>query len=147
MHMKKSILVALVAVICSLIACADNDQLITFAQLPAPAQATVKQYFDEANVAFCTMDREWFGKEYKVQFNDGTEIKFESDGSIHKIDCQFRAVPDALIPELVLQQVKAQFPQAVIVEWGKDDRGWKAELSNQLELKFNSKYQMIGIDD
>ncbi len=145
--MKKSILVALMAVICTLSACADNDQLITFAQLPAPAQVTVKQYFDEANVAFCTMDREWFGKEYKVQFNDGTEIKFESDGSIHKIDCQFRAVPDALIPEVVLQQVKAQFPQAVIVEWGKDDRGWKAELNNQLELKFNSKYQMIGIDD
>jgi len=147
MHMKKSILVALVAVVCSLIACADNDQLITFAQLPAPAQTTVKQYFDEANVAFCTMDREWFGKEYKVRFNDGTELKFEGDGSIHKIDCQFRAVPDALIPEVVLQQVKAQFPQAVIVEWGKDDWGWKAELNNQLELKFNSKYQMIGIDD
>ena len=41
----------------------------------------------------------------------------------------------------------AQFPQAVIVEWGKDDWGWKAELNNQLELKFNSKYQLIGIDD
>lgn len=145
--MKKSILVALVAVLCTMSACADNDKLITFAQLPAPAQATVKQHFDEANVAFCTMDREWFGKEYKVQFNDGTEIKFEGDGSIHKVDCQFRAVPDALIPEVVLQQVKAQFPQAVIVEWGKDDWGWKAELSNQLELKFNNKYQMIGIDD
>ena len=145
--MKKSLFVAMMAFVCSLSACADSDQLITFAQLPAAAQATVKQYFDEANVAFCTMDREWFGKEYKVQFNDGSEIKFEGDGSLHKVDCKFRAVPDALIPEVVRQQVAAQFPQAIIVEWGKDDRGWKAELNNKLELKFNSKYQMIGVDD
>ena len=135
------------AFVCSLSACADSDQLITFAQLPAAAQATVKQYFDEANIAFCTMDREWFGKEYKVQFNDGSDIKFEGDGSLHNVDCKFRAVPEALVPEVVRQQVAAQFPQAMIIEWGKDDRGWKAELNNKLELKFNSKYQMIGIDD
>lgn len=145
--MKKSLFVAMMAFVCSLSACADSDQLITFAQLPAAAQATVKQYFDEANVAFCTMDREWFGKEYKVQFNDGSDIKFEGDGSLHNVDCKFRAVPDALIPEVVRQQVAAQFPQAIIVEWGKDDWGWKAELNNKLELKFNSKYQMIGVDD
>ena len=145
--MKKSFFVALMAFVCSLSACADSDQLITFAQLPAAAQATVKQYFDEANIAFCTMDREWFGKEYKVQFNDGSDIKFEGDGSLHNVDCKFRAVPEALVPEVVRQQVAAQFPQAIIVEWGKDDRGWKAELNNKLELKFNSKYQMIGIDD
>ena len=145
--MKKSFFVALMAFVCSLSACADSDKLITFAQLPAAAQATVKQYFDEANIAFCTMDREWFGKEYKVQFNDGSDIKFEGDGSLHNVDCKFRAVPEALVPEVVRQQVAAQFPQAIIVEWGKDDRGWKAELNNKLELKFNSKYQMIGIDD
>ena len=145
--MKKSFFVALTALVCSLSACADNDQLITFAQLPEAAQATVKQYFDEGNIAFCTMDREWFGKEYKVQFNDGSEIKFEGDGSLHKVDCKYQAVPDALVPEVVRQQVAAQFPQAMIIEWGKDDRGWKAELNNKLELKFNSKYQMIGIDD
>lgn len=144
--MKKSIFVVLAAVVCSLSACA-SDQLVTFAQLPETAQATVKQYFDEANIAFCTLDREFFGKEYKVQFNDGSEIKFEGDGSLHNVDCKFRAVPDALIPEIVRQQVAAQFPQAVIVEWGKDDWGWKAELNNKLELKFNSNFQMAGIDD
>ena len=144
--MKKSIFVVLAAVVCSLSACA-SDQLVTFAQLPEAAQATVKQYFDEANIAFCTLDREFFGKEYKVQFNDGSEIKFEGDGSLHKVDCKFRAVPDALIPEIVRQQVAAQFPQAVIVEWGKDDWGWKAELNNKLELKFNSNFQLTGIDD
>lgn len=44
-------------------------------------------------------------------------------------------------------QFPAQFPQAIIVEWGKDDWGRKAELNNKLELKFNSSYQLIGVDD
>lgn len=145
--MKKSLFVAVMATCFSLSACADSDQLITFAQLPAPAQATVRQYFDEAAVTYCTMDREWFGKEYNVRFNDGSEIKFEGDGSLHKVDCKFRAVPEGLVPEIVRQQAASFFPQAVIVEWGKDDRGWKAELNNNLELKFNSKLQMIGADD
>ena len=145
--MKKTFGVILMAVFCSITACADHDQLITFAQLPAPAQATIQQYFDAANIAHCTMDREWFGKEYNVRFNDGAEIKFEGDGSLHKVDCKFRAVPDALVPEIVRQQVQASFPQAFIIEWGKDDWGWKAELNNKLELKFNSKFQMMGVDD
>ena len=144
--MKKSILVAVMACLFSLSSCA-HDQLITFAQLPVAAQNTVKQYFDETTIAFCTLDRELFGKEYKVQFNDGSEIKFEGDGSLHKVDCKFRAVPDALVPEIVRQQIAAQFPQAIIVEWGKDDLGWKAELNNKLELKFNKSYQIIGVDD
>lgn len=146
--MKKSLFVAILAVFCSsFIACADNDQLITFAQLPAAAQATVKQYFDETNVAFCTLDRDFLSKEYKVQFNDGVELKFEGDGSLEKVDCKFRAVPEGLVPEVVREQIAAQFPEAVIVEWGKDDWGWKAELSNKLELKFNRKLQMVGVDD
>lgn len=142
--MKKKLFVVIFAVLCSLTACADHDQLIAFAQLPAPAQTLVRQYFDEAAVSFCMMDREWFGKEYKVQFNDGTELKFEGDGSLHKVDCQFRAVPDGLVPETVRQQVAGLAPNTVIVEWGKDDRGWKAELSNKLEIKFNKNLQVIG---
>lgn len=144
--MKKSFLVILMAVVCNLSSCA-KDQVITFAQLPQAAQEMVRQCFDEANVAYCLLDREVFGNEYEVRFNDGTEIKFENDGSLHKIDCQFRAVPDALVPEVVRQQVAASFPQVFIVEWGKDDWGWKAELNNKLELKFNSSLQMTGIDD
>ena len=144
--MKKTFFVAMMAVVCSLSACA-NDQIITYAQLPAAAQQLVQANFAVENVAYVLLDREIFGNEYEVRFNDGTELKFESDGSLKKVDCKYMAVPEALIPPVVLQQVKAQFPQVFIVEWGKDDWGWKAELSNKLELKFNRQLQMIGIDD
>lgn len=144
--MKKSILMALVAVLCSLNACSKN-QLITFAQLPEAAQQIVQNNFDVNAVSYVMMDREFLSKEYEVRLNDGTELDFEGDGSLKKVDCKLQAVPEALIPEVVRAQVAAQFPQAVIVEWGKDDWGWKAELDNKLELKFNRKLEFIGIDD
>lgn len=145
--MKKMFLVALVAIGSVFSACADNDRIITFDQMPAAAQATVKEYFDVATISYVKLDDEFIGDKYEVRFNDGKEIDFESDGSLHKVDFKYSAVPDALVPEVVRQQVKASFPQAVIVEWGKDDWGWKAELNNKLELKFNRKLEMIGIDD
>lgn len=144
--MKKTILMAIMAVLFGLSSC--NDQLITFAQLPAAGQQLVQANFDVANIAYVKMDRDWFCKEYEVRFNDGSDLDLESDGSLKHVDCKYQAVPDALVPEFVRQQVAAQFPQAFIVEWGKDDYWrWKAELNNKLELKFNSSFELIGLDD
>jgi hypothetical protein len=145
--MKKMFFIALVAMCTVFNACADNDRIITFAQIPATAQATVQQYFDVSTIAYVKLDDELLGDKYEVRFNDGKEIDFESDGSLRKVDFKYAAVPDALVPEVVRQQVAASFPQAFIVEWGKDDRGWKAELNNKLELNFNRKLEMVGIDD
>jgi len=144
----KKILIATFAAVCSIfIACADNDRIITFEQLPAAAQATVQQYKAVTDVAYCAVDKDLFGDEYKVRFNDGKEMEFESDGSLRKVDYQYEAVPEALVPETVRRQIKASFPQAFIVEWGKSDWGWKAELNNKLEIKFSRRLEMRGIDD
>ena len=145
--MKKSIYVVLAAICILLTACA-KDQLITFEQLPAAAQQVVNEHFAVENVAYITMDRDLFEKEYEVRFNDGAELKFEKDGSLEKVDCKLKAVPESLIPAAVLEYVQTQFPEAFIVEWGKKDLwGWKAELNNKLDLKFNRNFEFIGIDD
>ena len=145
--MKKSIYVVLAAICILLTACA-KDQLITFEQLPAAAQQVVNEHFAVENVAYITMDRDLFEKEYEVRFNDGAELKFEKDGSLEKVDCKLKAVPESLIPAAVLEYVQTQFPEAFIVEWGKNDLwGWKAELNNKLDLKFNRNFEFIGIDD
>jgi hypothetical protein len=146
--MKKFIIAAFAAVCSIFSACADNDRIITFDQLPAAAQAIVQQYKNVADIAYVKLDPEFFGgDEYSVRFNDGKEFEFEEDGSLHKVDYQYEAVPEALVPEVVRQQVKASFPQALIVEWGKSGWGWKAELNNKIEIKFDRNLQMRGLDD
>ncbi len=143
--MKKYFSVVLIA-LCSLTACA-NEQVIPYDQVPEPAKAIVAAHFDASQIAYVTLDKGLLDAEYDVKFNDGRSLEFNKAGELLKVDCKQTEVPAALIPETVRAYVKANFPNAFITEWSKDDRRWKAELNSGLELEFNSKYEFIRIDD
>lgn len=143
--MKKYFSVVLIA-LCSLTACA-NEQVIPFDQVPEPAKAIVAAHFDASQIAYVTLDKGLLDAEYDVKFNDGRSLEFTKAGELLKVDCKQTEVPAALIPETVRAYVKANFPNAFITEWSKDDRRWKTELNSGLELEFNSKYEFIRIDD
>lgn len=143
--MKKYFSVVLIA-LCSLTACA-SEQVIPFDQVPEPAKAIVAAHFDASQIAYVTLDKGLLDAEYDVKFNDGRSLEFNKAGELLKVDCKQTEVPAALIPEAVSAYVKANFPNAFITEWSKDDRRWKAELNSGLELEFNSKYEFIRIDD
>ena len=143
--MKKYFSVVLIA-LCSLTACA-NEQVIPFDQVPEPAKAIVAAHFDASQIAYVTLDKGLLDAEYDVKFNDGRSLEFNKAGELLKVDCKQTEVPAALIPEAVRAYVKANFPNAFITEWSKDDRRWKAELNSGLDLEFNSKYEFVRIDD
>ena len=143
--MKKYFSVVLIA-LCSLTACV-NEQLISYDQVPEAAKAIVAEHFDTSQIAYVTVDKGLFHCEYDVKFNDGRSLEFNKAGELTKVDCRQAEVPSALIPEPVRLYVKTNFPNAFITEWSKDDRRWKAELNSGLDLKFNSKYEFVRIDD
>ena len=143
--MKKYFSIVLIA-LCSLTACA-NEQVIPFDQVPEPAKAIVAAHFDASQIAYVTLDKGLLDAEYDVKFNDGRSLEFNKAGELLKVDCKQTEVPAALIPEVVRAYVKANFPNAFITEWSKDDRRWKAELNSGLDLEFNSKYEFVRIDD
>ena len=143
--MKKYFSVVLIA-LCCLTACA-NEQVIPFDQVPEPAKAIVAAHFDASQIAYVTLDKGLLDAEYDVKFNDGRSLEFNKAGELLKVDCKQTEVPAALIPEVVRAYVKANFPNAFITEWSKDDRRWKAELNSGLDLEFNSKYEFVRIDD
>lgn len=144
--MKKLFLMIWIAVTFALTACADGRP-IPFEQLPVNAQTIINQNFVRENILFVALDSEIFSTEYEVKFNDGKELKFNGSGELIKVDCKYEPVPEVLIPVEVLNQVKASYPNAFIKEWKLDDGRWKAELNNGLELIFNKRYQLVGIDD
>lgn len=143
----KSFLMALVAYSFSFTACTAGEKVITYPELPLDAQRLIEKHFQKADVSVVIMDREAFFVEYEVRLTDGTKLEFEKNGEFKKIDCGAKAVPESLIPEVVRSYVAASFPNTFVTEWGKDDRGWKAELNNGLDLEFNSKYEFLRIDD
>ena len=144
--MKKTLLNALLVLTTCFTACA-NEKVIPYLEMPLQAQKLIETHFSKTDVSVVMMDRELLYTDYEVRLNDGTKAEFDKDGELTKIDCGTKAVPEALIPEAVRTYVKTNFPNTFITEWGKDDRRWKAELNNGLDLEFNSKYEFLRIDD
>lgn len=129
------------------VACSSEALPTSFDQLPSSAQKIILDHFNKEDILLVTIDRDGLQTEYEVRFKDGTEIEFDKKGNLKKIDCGRLRVPDALIPAAVLSYVQENFPAAFITEWGKDDRRWKAELNNRLELVFDNNYKLVGFDD
>ena len=57
------------------------------------------------------------------------------------------AVPAALVPAAIKQYAEANFSNCKITKIEKERYGYDIELSNDVELKFNHKGALIGMDD
>ncbi len=128
-------------------ACARNEQVISFEQLPPKAQTFLKNSFAVEEISYVMHEKEGLDEEYEVKFASGAKLEFDKTGGFKKVDCGLLAVPDGIVPEAVVNYVKTKFPKEYITEWGKDDRHWKAELSNGLDLLFDKDYKYVGMDD
>ena len=147
MNKNKFFLVALLCMLLQSLTCLADDKIIPVEQLPAPAKTFVKKYFPQATIEYATKDTEFMGTTYEVRLSDGTEVDFDKKGNWDNVDCKTKAVPASLVPAAIAQYVKAHYPNTVIVKIDKERGGYEIELSNDLDLKFNSKGKLIGIDD
>jgi uncharacterized protein YuzE len=147
MNKNKFFLVALLCMLLLSVTCLADDKIIPVEQLPAPAKTFVKKYFPQATIEYATKDTEFMGTTYEVRLSDGTEVDFDKKGNWDNVDCKTKAVPASLVPAAIAQYVKAHYPNTVIVKIDKERGGYEIELSNDLDLKFNSKGKLIGIDD
>ncbi|MBO4315555.1 MAG: PepSY-like domain-containing protein [Prevotella sp.] len=139
--------VAIVSMVMQSVTCLADDMVIPVGQLPEAAKTFVKKNFPNTAISYVTKEMEFMGATYEARLADGTEIDFDKKGNWDKVDCQLKAVPAALIPATISQFVKTNHPDAIIVKIDKERYGYDIELSNDLELKFNKKGQLIGIDD
>ncbi len=130
----------------SLICCAD-DKPIPVEQLPEAAKTFIKKHFPTQAISYAAKDAEISGATYEVRLNDGTEIDFDRKGNWDKVDCKLKAVPAAIVPAAIVSYVSAKFPDQQIVKIDKERGGHEIELTNDLELKFNKRGALIGMDD
>ena len=107
----------------------------------------VTQHFPNATVQMVMPDED----DIDVVLNDYTKIEFKLNNEWKKVDCEhsttFTAVPATIVPEQITAYVNANFPGAIIKKLEKNFRGWEIELNNGLELKFNSNFKVMEIDD
>lgn len=126
---------------------ADNESPIRIDQLPQQAQQFIKQHFAGSKVLLAKVENDFPGKSYDVIFENGSQIEFDGKGSWKEIDCKRSAVPAAIIPTPIAEYVKTNYPDSKIVKIDRDRKGYEIELSNKVEITFNSKFEVVDIDN
>ena len=145
----KKILFALVAIFTLGISnvSADNDKLVSKSELPAKTQQFLDKYFANVKITYAKLERDLFDRSYEVVLADGTKLEFTYQGEWKDVDCKFSEVPAGIIPAQIADYVKKNYPDVKIVQIDRDRRTYEVSLSNKLELKFDSKFKLIDIDD
>ena len=124
-----------------------GDKLITPEQLPPAAMAFIQENFPGVGVTFAKKDFDNGRRQYEVHLNNGVELDFDKKGNWDKVDCQYNPVPANIVPANITNYVQTSYPNTTIVKIDKERYGYKIELSNDLELKFNKKGMLFDIDD
>lgn len=143
----KKILVLLAGIFAFVGISKADDRPVTYDQLPAAAKIFIKKHFPKANLVYATVDDDLIRPDFEVRLDNGFEIQFENDGSLDKIETREGNVPEVLIPEKIREYVKKNYPHVTYKEYEVGTRSYEVKLSNKLELKFNSSFVLIEIDD
>lgn len=146
--MKKIITILVCFLTIQLSANASDDKPIDFKQLPTQSQELIKKHFPEQAIALVKMESELFDKSYEVIFTNGNKIEFDKKGIWKEIDCKYTQLPAAVVPAKIQTYVSKNYPEIRIIKIEKESKGqYEIELGNDIDLKFDSKYNLIDIDN
>lgn len=142
--MKKFIL-TIMAVTLSL-ACTADDRPVTIEQLPAAARSFIEANYPDATISYAYVDDDLLRPDYTVRLSNGVEIEFEHSGALEKISSR-AGIPEGIIPVQITEYVNTHYPDALIIEYEVGRKEYEVKLTNGLELKFNSGFRLVEIDD
>jgi hypothetical protein len=143
--MKKIMTLAIATFAISVMA-SCMEKPVTFEQLPAQAKTYINTNFAGDKVVLATMDDDLIRPDYEVRLTSGTELQFDHGGALEKVSCRSGISAD-LIPQGIRDYVAAHFPSAGFREYEVGRRSYEVTLSNGMELKFNSAFNLMEIDD
>jgi len=116
--------------------------------LPEAARATIAANF-KAKVSVVKIDKD-FGRisEYEVVLSDGTEIDFDRAGNWKNVETNRSvSVPSGFVAEPIKDFVKAKHPGTKIVGVEKKRGGYEIDLSNGIDIKFDTEGRFKKYDD
>lgn len=131
-----------------LISGCGGKKAVTVEELPQPLQTLIEQDFPGESVAYAMLEKEGLGrKKYEVVLSDGTGIEAGGDGVWKEIKCSHgNSVPVSALPQQIRSYLEAKHPDVSVRKIENSGRGYEVELSNGLEIKFNSDFVVTDYD-
>lgn len=144
--MKKQILTLAAILFLGFITFAQNG-MTKLEQLPAKAQEFVKTYFNDYKISYVFSDREFADVDYKIRFEDGTEIEFNAKGDWTDVSSKQKCIPTGFILKEITDYVEMNHKDMCITDVEREFNRITIELNDNLEIEFNSKGKLVSYDD
>ena len=135
-----------VALLLALLMLKDRNRPLTVHELPVAAQEFLSRHCPDSEIAYATVETEWFSKEYKVVFVDGSKVEFDRHGAWTEIEYKYGRVPDEMIPEPIHARLAELYGEYEVIEIERDRREYEVKLANRLEVTFDREFRIIDID-
>jgi hypothetical protein len=126
-----------------------REEAISFKRLPKAAQEFLTTHFKDLTLAYVVADHKIMTVEYEATYTDRTEVDFRADGSWESVERKYAPVPASIVPKQIAEFVAKNelFRGQFIKEIERNPYTWEIELSGGLEIKFDSRFNVIGYDD
>ena len=121
--------------------------MIVKESLPKKAQLFIDSNFKNSKITYVKDERDFLERSYEVLFADGTKVEFDRNGEWKEVDCRRSSVPTAIVPAKILNYVNNSYPGVKVIQIERDRIDYEVKLSNNLELTFNKKFNIIDIDN
>ena len=131
-------------------ACDIDEELISTDELPLNSKSFLNTYFNSAKIILAEKDIENSSRwEYEVKLDNGIEISFDGQGEWQNVESRndHKALPNyEFIDTIILDYVLTNYPEAGINGIDRQINGFDVELTNGVDLEFNSEGNFLRID-
>lgn len=116
-------------------------------QIPQRAEAFIGKNFPGCSAVLVEVGEEDDEPELRVWLTDGTRIEFDMQGEWRRVARKKSGVPQKLLPAPIVEYVKANYPNDVVTKFSKKAYGFKLELSDDIDLRFDTQGQFLEVVD
>lgn len=125
-----------------------QETVIKTNELPKTAQDFISKNFAGQKVSQAVKDKGMISTDYEVWLDNGTKIEFDGDGNWEDVDSENKtAIPTGFIPAKIRSYVSKNFPTQKIGKIERSSSKFEVELTNGMDLEFNSQGEFLRIDD
>ena len=142
----KRVLIFIIAVMSFSVMGSCQEKLMTYELLPASAQKFIDKYFPTDEILVAVTDDDLVRPDFEVSLASGVHLEFDYKGNLKKVTSR-TGLPENLIPEGIRNYVSARYPDAGYLEYEIERKTYEVKLTNRLELKFNSDFNVVEVDD
>lgn len=142
--MKKTLLLIVAIVLCGGVMNAQKVKEIEPKKLPDISLRTLASYFGGLNVTQAVYIDEKMDRHYEVSLDDGTIIHFDKQGVWRFVKAGGDAIPDRMIPGMVLMHLQKNKIEAKVVGMMRDkDKNYIIDLSDGTTLTFTETFKLV----